>query len=67
MLEFAGGLGVIVGLAWKPLALLALIGLAALMVGAIRQRGRVHDSSLMIALDGVVIAVVILTFITIIS
>ncbi len=67
MLEAAGGLGVLVGLAWEPLAIAALIGLALLMVGAIRQRARVNDSAILISFDAIVLALVILTFVLVIS
>lgn len=57
-LETAGAAGVLLGLSVELLGTLALIGLGALMVGAIVSRARVRDSVLAIGMDVVVLALV---------
>jgi hypothetical protein len=56
VLEWAGVVGVLVGL-WVPvLGVLAAAGLCALMLGAIMTRVRVHDPALAVAGDVAVLA-----------
>ena len=61
LLEIAGAVGVFVGLSVHLLGRLALVGLAALMVGAIASRVRVHDPVKVVAVDVLVLAVVVVT------
>jgi len=58
-LESAGAVGLLVGLAIPVLGLLASIGLAALMLGAIAARVRVRDTATAIAVDAVVLMLVV--------
>ena len=67
IVEAAGGLGVLVGLAWEPLALAALVGLMLLMIGAIRYRARASDSNIAIAFDAIVLALIAMTFVLVLS
>jgi hypothetical protein len=60
-LEVAGAAGTLIGLKIFGLGLLALIGLALLMIGAIVTRVRVHDRVGMILGDVVGLALVVLT------
>jgi hypothetical protein len=60
-LESAGAVGVLVGIAVTPLGVLALVGLALLMCGAIASRARVHDPVLMLLGDVAVLGVVVAT------
>ncbi len=43
LLELAGAVGLVVGLAWTPLTLAAAVGLVALLVGAVVSHARVGD------------------------
>jgi hypothetical protein len=61
LLETAGAVGVLVGTAVTPLGVLALVGLAALMLGAIASRLRVHDPVPLVLGDVVVLALVVVT------
>src|SRR5438045_1262276 len=61
LLESAGGLGVLLGLEWAPMALAALIGLALLMSGAVISRLRVRDPLFWIIADGAVLTLVVTT------
>ena len=58
-LEILGGMGVIVGIAWEPLQILAYAGLAALMLGALRYRFTAHDGPLWIGVDVATLAFVV--------
>lgn len=58
VLEFAGGVGLLAGLAVTGLGVAASIGLAALMIGAVITRHKAHDSALMISVDLFVLALV---------
>lgn len=58
-LEILGGMGVIVGIAWEPLQILAYAGLAALMVGALRYRLKARDGLLWIGVDVATLAFVV--------
>jgi len=60
-LETAGAVGVLIGIAVPALGVLAAVGLAALMIGAIASRIRVKDSVVMIAGDVTVLALVVVT------
>jgi hypothetical protein len=60
-LEAAGGLGTALGLAWWPVGVLALLGLAALMVGAVTNRLRVGDPAWAWTGDVAVLALVLVT------
>jgi len=64
LLESAGGVGVLVGLKVTWLGLLALIGLALLMLGAIVSRLRVRDPALLVVGDVTVLGLVVATAIT---
>jgi len=64
LLESAGGVGVLVGLKVTWLGLLALTGLALLMLGAIVSRLRVRDPALLIVGDVAVLGLVVATAIT---
>lgn len=59
-LEILGGMGVIVGIAWEPLQILAYAGLAALMLGALRYRFKAHDGLLWIGVDVATMAFVVI-------
>jgi uncharacterized membrane protein YphA (DoxX/SURF4 family) len=59
ILESAGGLGVLLGLALPPLGLAAAGGLSALMVGAVITRLRVRDPLPLIVFDLLVLALVL--------
>ncbi|MFE7775825.1 DoxX family protein [Streptomyces sp. NPDC057445] len=61
VLESAGGVGVLLGIAFAPLGGLALAGLALLMVGAIVSRLKVRDPALMLLADALVLALVVAT------
>lgn len=61
VLETAGAIGVLVGLAEPALGVAAAIGLSVLMVGAIGSRLRIQDSAVMIAADVVVLALAVAT------
>jgi hypothetical protein len=61
VLECAGAVGVLIGIAVAVLGVLAAGGLVALMIGAIANRVRVHDPVLVIAGDVVVLALVVVT------
>jgi hypothetical protein len=67
LLESAGAVGVLIGIAFTPLGVLALVGLAALMCGAIVSRLRVHDSVPLVFGDIAVLALVVVTGITVIA
>jgi uncharacterized membrane protein YphA (DoxX/SURF4 family) len=43
LLELAGAIGLVVGLAWSPLGVAAAAGLALLSIGAVASHVRVHD------------------------
>ncbi len=43
LLEVAGATGLVVGLAWRPLTLLAAAGLVVLLVGAVVSHARAGD------------------------
>jgi hypothetical protein len=45
LLELAGVVGVLVGLVWAPIGMAAAVGLALLMLGAIRFHVRASDSA----------------------
>lgn len=60
-LETAGGIGVIVGLAWNPIRVAALIGLVLLMLGAIVSRIRVKDPVVWLVVDAATLALVVVT------
>ncbi|MCW2799714.1 MAG: hypothetical protein JWQ70_1186 [Aeromicrobium sp.] len=62
-LEVAGAVGTMVGLAWKPIGVAALTGLALLMVGAFVSRVRIRDSVLWIAADVATFALVVVTLV----
>jgi uncharacterized membrane protein YphA (DoxX/SURF4 family) len=64
LLESAGGLGVLLGIKVTFLGLLALGGLALLMLGAIGSRLRVHDPTRMIVADIAVLGLVVATAVT---
>lgn len=66
-LETAGGVGVLVGTQVTWLGLAALVGLAALMAGAITSRVRVRDSAAMVLGDVVVLALVVTTFVALLN
>ncbi|GAB3986106.1 hypothetical protein GCM10029978_100740 [Actinoallomurus acanthiterrae] len=57
-LEAAGGVGLLIGMAFPGLGAVAAIGLAALMCGAVISRLRVRDSVRMISVDAVVLALI---------
>lgn len=61
LLESAGGIGVLLGIKVTFLGLLALIGLALLMLGAIASRFRVHDPAHLLLADVTVLALVVAT------
>ena len=61
ILETAGGVGTIVGLAWTPIGVAALIGLVLLMLGAIVSRIRVKDPIGWLAVDAGTLALVVVT------
>jgi len=44
VLEVLGAAGLLVGIAWRPAAIAAAVGLALLMVGAIGYHRRAHDA-----------------------
>lgn len=60
-LEVAGAVGTLLGLVWWPIGVLALIGLAALMVGAVVNRLRVGDPAWAWIGDVAVLALVLVT------
>jgi len=66
-LETTGGVGVLVGTQVTWIGLAALVGLAALMAGAITSRVRVCDSAVMVLGDVVVLALVVSTFVALLS
>src|SRR4051812_30811390 len=55
-LEWAGAVGVLVGLVFAPLGAAAALGLCALMVGAVMNRFRVHDPAVAVSGDAAVLA-----------
>jgi hypothetical protein len=59
VLECAGAVGALLGLAAPFLGRLALVGLGALMVGALVSRVKVHDPARVLALDVAVLALVV--------
>ena len=61
-LECCGALGVLAGLAVKPLGVAAAAGLIAPMLGAIASRLRVRDPLRLIAFDVTVLVLVAITF-----
>jgi hypothetical protein len=67
VLESAGAAGALVGIWLTPLGVLALLGLAALMIGAIGSRLRVHDSALLVLGDVAVLGLVVATGIALIG
>ncbi|WP_327119531.1 DoxX family protein [Nocardia sp. NBC_01730] len=60
-LEMAGALGAGIGIYFRPLGTAAIVGLAALMVGAIVARLRVRDTISAVTMDVVVFAFVAAT------
>ena len=64
LLESAGGLGVLLGIGVTVLGLLALGGLALLMLGAIASRLRVHDAPRLVLADVAVLGLVVVTAVT---
>jgi hypothetical protein len=67
VLESAGAVGVLLGIAVTPLGLVALVGLALLMCGAIASRLRVHDPVLMVLSDVAVLGLVIATALAVVA
>jgi uncharacterized membrane protein YphA (DoxX/SURF4 family) len=67
VLESAGAVGVLVGIAFTPLAVLALVGLALLMCGAIASRLRVHDPVLMLLGDAAALGLVVTTTVAVVA
>jgi uncharacterized membrane protein YphA (DoxX/SURF4 family) len=63
VLEWAGAVGLLAGLAVPILGILAAVGLCALMLGAITSRLRVHDTAVNIIMDLAVLALVALDLI----
>jgi hypothetical protein len=63
VLETAGGVGVLAGTQVTGLGLAALVGLAALMVGAVASRLRVHDPVALVLGDVAVLVLVAATFV----
>ncbi|MGP4018448.1 DoxX family protein [Saccharopolyspora sp. 5N708] len=61
LLESAGGIGVLLGTKIPLLGLLALSGLALLMLGATASRFRVHDPAHLLLADVAVLALVVAT------
>jgi hypothetical protein len=60
-LECAGAVGAVLGI-WVPvLGVLALLGLAALMLGALVNRMRVDDPAQLLAADALTLTLVVLT------
>jgi hypothetical protein len=64
LLESAGGLGVLLGIKVTSLGLLALGGLALLMLGAVVSRLRVHDPTRLVLADVAVLGLVVVTAVT---
>ena len=64
VLECAGAVGALVGLSVHFLGRLALVGLGALMIGALASRVKVHDPARVLALDVGVLALVIAAAVT---
>ncbi len=60
-LETAGGVGVVLGLAWTPIGVAALIGLVLLLLGAIASRIRVKDPFGWLVVDAATLALVVVT------
>jgi hypothetical protein len=67
VLESAGAIGVLLGIWSTPLGLLALVGLAALMTGAIVSRLRVHDPAPLVLGDVAVLGLVVVTAIVLLG
>ena len=61
ILETAGAVGTLLGLAVEPLGIAAMVGLCLLMVGAIVSRIRVGDSAALILADVATLALVVVT------
>jgi hypothetical protein len=61
LLESAGAVGAFLGIWSTPLGVLALVGLAALMVGAVVSRLRVKDPVLLVLADLTTLALVVVT------
>ena len=61
VLECAGAVGALLGIEVRALGLLALAGLAALMLGAVASRIRVRDPLPLMAFDVAVLALVVVT------
>jgi DoxX-like family len=64
VLEAAGGAGALLGLEVTVLGLLALGGLALLMIGAIASRFKVRDPAYLLVVDAIVLALVVATAVT---
>ncbi len=62
-MEVAGALGAGIGIYFRPLGMAAIVGLAALMVGAIVARLRVRDAISAVTMDVVVLAFVAATLV----
>jgi hypothetical protein len=60
-LECSGAAGAVLGIWVKPLGVLALLGLSALMLGALVNRMRVDDPARLLAADAVTLTLVVLT------
>lgn len=65
LLELAGAVGLVVGLAWTPLTLLAAAGLVILLVGAVLSHARAGDPvALMVPALVVAVATIALAVLT---
>jgi hypothetical protein len=62
VLECAGAVGALLSIWLRDLGLLALAGLAALMLGAVASRVRVRDPLPLMAFDVAVLVLVVVTF-----
>jgi uncharacterized membrane protein YphA (DoxX/SURF4 family) len=60
-LETSGAVGLLIGIGVPILGVLAAVGLACLMLGAIASRVKVKDSLPMVAGDAIVLALVVVT------
>ncbi|MFI6366793.1 DoxX family protein [Nocardia sp. NPDC050630] len=60
-LEVAGALGAGLGIYFRPVGIAAIVGLAALMIGAIMARLRVRDAVSAVTMDVVVLGFVAAT------
>jgi hypothetical protein len=61
--ELAGGIGLIVGIWWQPLAVAAASGVVLLMLGALVLRIRAHDEPPAMIVDGVFLLLAAITLV----